>query len=64
MAAAPEPLSSAGCPTKTRVPFHEPRLLESSVAAATQALMWTSWPQACITGTGFPASSFPVALLA
>ena len=36
----------------------------SSAAAPTSEVMWTSWPQACMTGTTLPASSFAVAWLA
>ena len=34
----------------------------SSAAAPTSEVMWTSWPQACITGTTSPASFFAVDL--
>ena len=62
--AAPAPFSSAGCPTITSVPRQLPFARARSVAAPVQAVMWRSWPQACMTGIGEPSSPFPVARLA
>ena len=46
------------------VPDHRALLSASHRAVATRLVMWMSWPQACITPTGLPASSGEVALLA
>ena len=35
-----------------------------SAAVPTRAVMWTSWPQACMTGTSVPASSLTRTVLA
>ncbi len=64
MPADPGPPSSDGWPTRTSVPRQRPFAFASSAAAPTSEVMWTSWPQACITGTTLPASSFVVTWLA
>ncbi len=64
MSLAPPIFSSAGWPMSRTVPAHLLRFSESHRAVATRFVMWMSWPQACITPTGWPASSGAVALLA
>jgi hypothetical protein len=63
IASAPMPRSSAGCAMKTSVPFHWSFEAASARAAPIQHVMCMSWPQACITDTSLPASSFVVVLL-
>ena len=48
----------------TRVPRHRSFARASKVAVPTQTVMWTSCPQACITGTLWPESSRAITLLA
>ena len=61
---APRPLSSAGSPMRTSVPRQLFFARASRAAAPTSEVMWTSCPQACITGTSTPASSFATTRLA
>jgi hypothetical protein len=64
IAAAPVPISSAGCPTSINVPFHDWRCDAIHAAVPAHAAICKSWPQACITGTGCPAAFFAVTRLA
>ena len=64
IARAPLPRSSAGWPMRNSVPRHRSFALARRVAAPTNEVMCTSCPQACMTGTVAPESSFAVTLLA
>ena len=63
IARAPVPSSSAGWATTISVPAQESSAA-SSAAAPSRQVTWTSWPQACITGTSVPFGSVPRAVLA
>ncbi len=63
-ASAPRPRSSAGWPIITSVPRQRSLMPASTRAVPTKIDMWASWPQACITPTSRPSSSFARAALA
>ena len=54
---APPTRSSAGWPISIRVPDQRSRRVAIARAVPTRLVMWTSWPQACITDTSLPSQS-------
>ena len=64
IALAPWLVSSPGWATMTRVPDHEVRIATSRRAVPTQAVIWVSWPQACMIPVSRPSRVVPRTRLA
>jgi len=64
IAAAPERISSAGCPTSIKVPRQCWRFCAISSAVPTHADICRSCPQACITGMVSPTGFLVLTVLA
>ena len=61
MAWAPQAVSSAGWNRAMKVPDQSSRLASRMAHAPSSAVMWWSWPQACMTFDATPSREMPSA---